>query len=233
MFNNNESSTYTYILWDKITKDAIIIDPVDIQCERDYNIIISNELQLNLLYGINTHAHADHITGTYILKQKIPTMKSIISKKSNALADIYIENNDIITFGKHSIKVLETPGHTAGCCSYITNDNKYVFTGDTLLINGCGRTDFQGGSAEQLYDSIYNQLFTLPNTTIIYPGHDYNNCTSSTIENEKLNNSRLNNTISKNDFVTIMNNLNLAYPKKIDIAVPANMRCGAPDLIKE
>ena len=225
---DDDSSTYTYLLWDQQTKDAVLVDPVDLQVDRDLSEI--KELGLNLVYGINTHAHADHITGTGLLKQKVDGLKSIISEASKADADIKINTGDRIAFGSRHIQAKATPGHTEGCMSYVADDESFVLTGDTLLIHGCGRTDFQGGSASTLYDSVHSQLFSLPTTTIVYPAHDYKGRTFSQIGVEKDTNPRLGGTKTKDEFVEIMANLNLSYPKKIDVAVPANMRCGVPDV---
>ncbi|GFH44166.1 hypothetical protein CTEN210_00640 [Chaetoceros tenuissimus] len=225
---DEESSTFTYLLWDVASKDAILIDPVDIQVDRDLKEV--NDAGLKLKFGINTHAHADHITGTGILKTKVDGLKSIISTASKAKADITVAPGDKIEFGSRYLTVRATPGHTEGCVSYVTDDNKMVFTGDALLIQGCGRTDFQGGSADKLYDSVHSQLFSLPEDCIVYPAHDYKGRFSSTIKAEKESNPRLGGTKTKEEFIEIMNNLNLSYPKKIDVAVPANMRCGVPDV---
>ena len=168
--------------------------------------------------------------GTGILKTKVDGLKSIISTASKAKADITVAPGDKIEFGSRYLTVRATPGHTEGCVSYVTDDNKMVFTGDALLIQGCGRTDFQGGSADKLYDSVHSQLFSLPEDCIVYPAHDYKGRFSSTIKAEKESNPRLGGTKTKEEFIEIMNNLNLSYPKKIDVAVPANMRCGVPDV---
>lgn len=225
---DDDSSTYTYLLWDTSAKDAILVDPVDIQIDRDLQEVAG--LGLNLKYGVNTHAHADHITGTYLLKQRVPGLQSIIAKDSGAKADILVEAGDQIKFGNHYISARATPGHTSGCLSYVADDESFVLTGDALLIQGCGRTDFQQGSSSTLYDSVHTQLFTLPESTIVYPAHDYKGRTSSSIGSEKETNPRLGQGKTKEEFIDIMANLNLAYPKKIDVAVPANMRCGAPDV---
>ena len=225
---DDDSYTHTYLLWDQTTKDAILVDPVDLQVDRDLKVV--NDLGLNLVYGVNTHAHADHITGTYLLKQKIPEMKSVISAASGAAADVKIGHGDRIFFGNRFVEARATPGHTVGCMSYVADDKSFVLTGDALLIHGCGRTDFQGGSAETLYESVHTQLFTLPKDTIVYPAHDYMSRTESTIGSEIECNPRLGEGKTKEEFVEIMANLNLAYPKKIDVAVPANMRCGVPDV---
>lgn len=218
---DDESSTYTYLLWDKDTDDAILIDPVKSQVNRD--LIVATDF--NLVYAVNTHCHADHITATGVLKTRVKGLKSVISKASGANADEHIGDGDKICFGNRHITALATPGHTEGCLSFLTDDNKAVLTGDALFIMGCGRTDFQGGSPETLYQSVHRELFTLPDETVVFPGHDYNGKTHSTIGYEKKNNPRLSK--SEEEFVEIMNNLDLPYPKMMDIAVPANMLDGA------
>jgi len=222
------SCTYTYLLWDKSTKDAILVDPVDVQVDRDLEAI--NSLGLNLVYAVNTHAHADHITGTGILKQRIEKLQSVISEASGAMSDVKVANGDKIVFGGRFVEVRATPGHTVGCVSFVADDESFVLTGDSLLVQGCGRTDFQGGSAEILYDSVHGELFSLGDATVVYPAHDYKSRTCTTIGAEKGTNPRLGGANSKTEFAEIMNNLNLSYPKKIDVAVPANMRCGVPDV---
>ncbi|KAL7216589.1 hypothetical protein ACSBR1_028520 [Camellia fascicularis] len=165
---------------------------------------------------------------------KVSGVRSIISKASNAKADLFVEPGDKICFGDLFLEVRATPGHTLGCVTYVTGDGpdqpqpRMAFTGDALLIRGCGRTDFQGGSSELLYKSVHSQIFTLPKDTLIYPAHDYKGFTVSTIQEEMLYNPRL--TKDEEKFKSIMENLNLAYPKMIDVAVPANMVCGLQDL---
>jgi sulfur dioxygenase len=225
---DDDSSTYTYLLWDPSTNDAIIVDPVDLQVDRDLKEVES--LGLDLVYGVNTHAHADHITGTGILKTKVDGFQSVISAASKAKADIAINHGDKIVFGSRSVSVRATPGHTEGCLSYVADDESFILTGDTMLIQGCGRTDFQGGSAETLYKSVHEQIFSLPDSTIVYPAHDYKGRTSSAVGKEKETNPRLGAGKTMDEFVKIMNDLKLDYPKKIDVAVPANMRCGVPDV---
>jgi len=218
---DDESCTYTYLLWDKDTDDAILVDPVDTQVKRD--LLVATEF--NLVYAVNTHCHADHLSGTAGLKRKVKGLKSVISKASQAKADELVCHGDEIHFGNRHITALATPGHTEGCLSFLTDDEKAVLTGDALFVMGCGRTDFQGGSAETLYDSVHRELFTLPDDTVVFPGHDYHEKTHSTIGNEKANNPRLSKT--KEEFLEIMKNLDLPYPKKMDVAVPANMLDGA------
>ncbi|XP_073283954.1 persulfide dioxygenase ETHE1 homolog, mitochondrial-like [Primulina huaijiensis] len=229
-----ESCTYTYLLADASHPDkpALLVDPVDKTVDRDLSVV--KELGLKLIYAINTHVHADHVTGTGLLKSKVPGLKSIISKASNAKADLFVEPGDIIRFGDLFLEVRDTPGHTQGCVTYVTGEGpnqpqpRMAFTGDALLIRGCGRTDFQGGSSEQLYKSVHSQIFTLPKDTLVYPAHDYKGFSVSTVGEEMAHNPRL--TKDQETFKNIMANLNLSYPKMIDIAVPANMVCGLQDI---
>lgn len=231
-----ESSTYTYLLADvnHPKKPALLVDPVDRTADRDLSLI--KDLGLTLIYAINTHVHADHVTGTGVIKNKVPGVKSIISKASNAKADIFVAHGDKIHFGNLFLEVRATPGHTVGCVTYVTGDGpdqpqpRMAFTGDAVLIRGCGRTDFQGGSSIQLYHSVHSQIFTLPKDTLIYPAHDYKGFTVSTVGEEMLFNSRL--TKDEESFKNIMESLNLPYPKMIDVAVPANMVCGLQDITK-
>jgi len=223
-----ESSTYTYILGCPSTKEAIIIDPVDLTAERDAQFI--REMGLTLVYAVNTHVHADHVTGSGKLKQifnvaesELP-VRSVIAEVSGAQADVKVNDGDVISFGTRSVRVLSTPGHTDGCLSYVLDDNSMVFTGDALLIRGCGRTDFQQGSAETLYNSVHSKIFTLPDSCLVYPAHDYKGRTCSSVGEEKTHNLRL--TKPLEEFKEIMDNLGLPYPKKIDASLPANMVCG-------
>ena len=217
-----ESSTYTYLLGCPVTKEAILIDPVIETVDRDVRVL--TQLGLTLKFAINTHMHADHITGTGKLKAAIPGSQSAISRVSGADCDVALDDGSKVTFGERFVNSISTPGHTAGCFSYVLDDQSMVFTGDTLLIRGCGRTDFQGGSSDTLYDSVHTKLFTLPEACAVFPAHDYKGETSSTIAEEKVHNPRLSK--SKEEFGTIMANLNLSYPKKIDEALPANLKCG-------
>merc|ERR1712117_63246 len=200
-----ESSTYTYLLACPEIKEAVLIDPVIETAERDVKIV--TELGLKLKYVMNTHVHADHITGTGRLKKLVPGCVSVLSENSGGKADQLVKEGNTIKFGNQSLEVAETPGHTAGCITYIDRKNERAFTGDALLIRGCGRTDFQGGSASTLY-----------------PAHDYKGVLNTTVAEEKQYNPGL--TKSQEEFEGIMAGLNLAYPKKIDESLPANMECG-------
>ncbi|KAK4851941.1 hypothetical protein QYF36_019686 [Acer negundo] len=229
-----ESSTYTYLLADisHPDKPALLIDPVDKTVDRDLSVI--KELGLKLVYALNTHVHADHVTGTGLIKSKVLGVKSIISKASGSKADIFVGTGDTVYFGNLFLEVRATPGHTLGCVTYVTGDGpgqpnpRMAFTGDAILIRGCGRTDFQGGNSTQLYNSVHSQIFTLPKDTLIYPAHDYKGFTVSTVGEEMQHNPRL--TKDEEAFKNIMENLNLSYPKMMDIAVPANLVCGMQDL---
>jgi glyoxylase-like metal-dependent hydrolase (beta-lactamase superfamily II) len=219
-----ESSTYTYILSAAGSMEAVIIDPVEQHWERDLQHI--ERLGLRLAYILETHVHADHVTGAGKLRAVTGAKAAVPSGCGISPAELQLNDGDVIRFGAgEEIRVLHTPGHTAGSMCYVWRDN--VFTGDTLFINGCGRTDFQSGSAEDLYDSVTNKLFTLPDDTRMWPGHDYKGQSVSTIGWEKRHNARLVNR-TRAEFADVMAHLNLPRPKLIDIAVPANRNLGLP-----
>lgn len=219
---DRDTWTYTYLLVDPDTQQGVLIDPVREQVQRDLNLI--KELGIELLYVLETHVHADHVTSAGMIRQNTGA-KIVYSESAQVKAiDMAVNEGDSVRFGNFTIQVLATPGHTNGCISYYVDG--MVFTGDALLIHGCGRTDFQQGNAEKLYHSITENLFTLPDETIVYPAHDYNGRTMSTIGEEKRWNPRLGSNKSKQAFVEIMQNLNLDLPKKINEAVPANMDTG-------
>lgn len=219
------SCTYTYLLADTESKEAVLIDPVLEQVDRDAGVV--RDLGLSLKFVMNTHMHADHITGTGLLKKKVPGCKSLISEASGAMADVHVQPGEEVKFGQHKLEVRSTPGHTSGCVTYVCHEQGIAFTGDTILIRGCGRTDFQEGDPAVLYKSVYEQIFSLPDNFKLYPAHDYKGLMVTTVEEEKKLNPRL--TKSLDQFIEIMNNLNLPYPKKIDVAVPANRVCGIQD----
>lgn len=221
---DSETSTYTYLLADEATRDAVIIDPVLAQIERDTGLV--QDLGLQLRYALDTHVHADHVTALGSLRERLG-VKTVISERAGVgCADLLVKEGDVIAFGAHRLEVLETPGHTDGCITYVTGDRAMAFTGDALLIRGCGRTDFQGGDAHQLYRSVHDKLFALPAHTLIYPAHDYKGRTVTSIEEERRLNPRLGGSHSEAEFAVIMGQLALAYPKYIDIALPRNVRCG-------
>jgi sulfur dioxygenase len=210
------------VVADPATRAAALIDPVLEQAERDLEVVDGLGLTLQIL--LNTHCHADHITGTGKLKSLRPGARSAIAAAAGAAADIKLSDNQVVQVGGLELKCLSTPGHTDGCMSFYLPAAGMVFTGDTLLVRGCGRTDFQQGDAGRLYDSVHARLFTLPEDALVYPAHDYKGRAGSSIGEEKALNARL--TKPKAEFVGIMASLNLPYPKQIDRAVPANLKCG-------
>lgn len=221
---DTESSTFTYILAGPEGGEAVIIDPVECHWERDLRHL--ERLGLKLAYVLETHAHADHVTSAGKLRELTGAKAAVPSGCGIAAAETQLNDGDVVRFGNGEIiEVLHTPGHTAGSMSYVWRGN--VFTGDTLLIGGCGRTDFQSGSAETLYDSVTNKLFMLPDSTRMWPGHDYKGQSVSTIGWEKRHNARLANR-SRETFVKLMSELNLPKPRMIDVAVPANQNLGLP-----
>ena len=216
---DTKSSTYTYIISSGKGREALIIDPV-IEHTDEYIKILKN-LDLKLVKVIDTHIHADHITGLNELKKRTNCTRVMGEKSKSEVIDLKIKDGETIKVESIELKAIYTPGHTDCSYSYLMNDR--VFTGDTLLINGTGRTDFQNGSSQDAYDSLFNKLLKLPEKTLVYPAHDYNGKKNSTIENEKNNNPRLQ-VSSKEEYVEIMNNLNLEIPKMLDVAVPSNLK---------
>ena len=219
-----ETSTYTYLLADEVTREAVIIDPVLEKVERDITLV--QELGLELRYALDTHVHADHVTGAGELRNRLG-VKTVVSAQADVVcADVAAAHGDAIPFGSHTLEVRATPGHTNGCITYVTSDRKMAFTGDALLIRGSGRTDFQEGDPRTLYRSVHDQILSLPDDTLLYPGHDYQGRTVSSVGEEKLHNPRLGGGKSEAEFVRIMTELALPKPKRIDEAVPANQKCG-------
>ena len=215
------SSTFTYLIVCEATRRAVIIDPVDSQLERDLALL--QEHALSLAYTVETHAHADHITSAGLLAEHAGARTAAPSGCGITTASIQLRDGDELTFGNEKLRAIHTPGHTSGSMSFLWRD--HVFTGDTLLINGCGRTDFQSGSAELLYHSLTEILFKLPDATIVWPGHDYHGRTHSTIGTERATNARIAGK-SLAQFVATMSGLNLPKPTRIDEAVPANLSSG-------
>ncbi len=226
-----QSSTYTYLLGDAQSGDALLIDPVFEQAQRDAALIA--ELGLRLVFTLETHIHADHVTGAWLLKQRLGGKIALAKASEAAGADRFLAHGDRIAFGPRFLEVRATPGHTSTCLTYVLDDHSMAFTGDCLLIRGCGRTDFQSGSAGQLYRSVHDQIFSLPGSCLLYPGHDYRGATVTSVAEEARFNPRLGGALSEADFVGTMRHLNLAHPKKMDIAVPANLKCGKPDHAEE
>jgi glyoxylase-like metal-dependent hydrolase (beta-lactamase superfamily II) len=216
------SSTYTYLLGCEETGLAILIDPVIVCVDRDLQMLQS--LGFRLAYSVDTHIHADHITAALELKKRTNSKIAAPANEQVPCADINLEEGSRFQIGSIKLDPLHTPGHTAGHFAYVCNDR--VFTGDALLIEGCGRTDFQQGDADALYKSVTGKLFSLPDDTIVYPAHDYQDRHVSTIAQEKKRNPRLGGDKTLQEFREVMANLKLAYPKFIDYAVPGNRQCG-------
>jgi len=216
------TSTYSYLLWDEKTKQAALFDSVKEQVTRDIKLI--KQLELQLKYTLETHIHADHVTGSGLLRDEFNSQAAVHKNSESSCADILLSDGDSLQLGEQTIDIIYTPGHTNTDISYRIDGA--VFTGVALLINGCGRTDFQSGDAHALYHSITKKLFTLDEGTIVYPGHDYNGFTASTIGREKTFNPRLGNNKTEDEFVAIMDSLILDPPARIDIAVPGNLQCG-------
>ncbi|NJD05183.1 MAG: MBL fold metallo-hydrolase [Methylococcaceae bacterium] len=218
----SETFTFSYLIGCEASKEAALIDPVAGEVET--YLAVLKELGLTLKYTLETHVHADHITASGLLRERLGS-RSVVHRLGGAdCADILVDDGDRIRVGSLALEVRHTPGHTRGCVSYVMGDR--VFTGDALFIGGCGRTDFQQGDAGQLYDSIHAQLFTLPPETLVYPGHDYQGLTVSTIGTEIRGNARLGGGKSRAEFIAIMADLKLDHPKYIHIALPANQACG-------
>jgi len=218
---DSASSTYTYVLFDEQSREALIIDPVDEQLERDLAVL--RQYGLTLLWTVETHAHADHITSAGLLAEHTGAKTAAPQGCGILTAAVQLVDGDTLTFGSQQIRALHTPGHTAGSMGFAWHN--HVFTGDTLLINGCGRTDFQSGSPEAMYHSLTQVLFKLPDETTVWPGHDYHGRTHSSIGAEKSGNTRVaGKTLA--EFTAIMEALHLPKPKRIDEAVPANLTSG-------
>lgn len=222
-----QSSTYTYLLGDRASGAAVLIDPVFEQARRDVALV--DELGLKLIATLETHVHADHVTGAALVRERTGS-KIMVSKAGGAEgADRYLVQDDVVAFGSRRLLVRATPGHTSGCLTYVLDDHSMAFTGDCLLIRGSGRTDFQGGDPAAMYRSVREQIFALPDECLLYPAHDYRGLTVTSVAEERRFNPRLGGDIAVGDFTGYMNNLRLAHPKLLDVAVPANLRCGRPD----
>ena len=221
---DRKSCTYTYVLADEITRDAVIIDPVDELAARDLQLL--DEWGLRLRYILETHVHADHVTGGGALREASGAQTVVAAVAGVDCADIQAKHGDTLNFGSHNLEVRSTPGHTGGCITFVHHAEGLVFTGDTLFVRGCGRTDFQEGDAATLYKSVHEQIFSLPDGTRVYPAHDYKGRTVSTVGEEKAYNPRLGGGNTVEQFVAIMESLKLSDPAMMHIAVPANLACG-------
>ena len=219
------SSTYTYLLAEN--GEAVLIDPVYEHERRDRALL--RELGLRLVATLDTHVHADHVTAAWLLQQRCGSRILLSAQAGAAHADRLLAHGDRVAFGGRHLDVRATPGHTDGCLSYVLDDHTMAFTGDSLLIRGCGRTDFQQGSPARLYASVKEQILTLPDGCLLYPGHDYRGLTVTSVAEERRYNPRLGGDVNLADFAGYMNHLGLPHPRLMDIAVPANLRCGRPD----
>lgn len=220
------SSTYSYLLADERTREAVLIDAVFEQHTRDAALI--RELGLKLVTVLDTHCHADHVTGAWLMKTAFGCQVGLSPVYQASNVDLPLLAGDVVRFGDQGLEARATPGHTDGCLSFVCAAAKLVFTGDALLVRGAGRTDFQGGDAHRLFHSIREQLFSLPDDYVVYPGHDYEGRTSSTIGEERRYNPRIGGTVREEDFVGYMQNLGLPHPKQLAVALPANLRAGEP-----
>ncbi|MEO8444625.1 MAG: rhodanese-like domain-containing protein [Gammaproteobacteria bacterium] len=223
------SATYTYLLGDPHSRQAVIIDPVFEQHLRDLALI--GELELTLLAALDTHCHADHVTGAWLMQQATGCQIGISKRYGDSIrgADLRLDHGDTVAFGGHHLEVRATPGHTDGCVTYVTDDHGLAFTGDCLLIRGAGRCDFQQGNAHVLYRSITAQIFSLPDECLVFPAHDYSGRTMSSVGEERRHNPRIGGAANERDFVGFMENLNLPHPKQLAVALPGNQRSGKPD----
>lgn len=221
------SSTYSYLLGDSNRDEGVLIDPVFEHARRDAALI--RELGLKLLATLETHVHADHVTGAWLLQQRTGSRMLGSAAGGAQGLDQSLVHGDRIAFGGRFLQVRATPGHTDGCLSFVLDDESMAFTGDALLIRGCGRTDFQQGSPERLYRSVHEQLLSLPAFTLLYPGHDYRGLTVTSVAEERRYNPRFGGDSNVTDFTGYMNHLGLPHPKLIAVAVPANLRCGQPE----
>lgn len=221
------SSTYTYLLADSRTAEAVLIDPVFEQAHRDAALI--TELGLKLVCTLETHVHADHITGAWMLKQQFGSQIAASRSGGATCLDRSLDHGDRIDFGQRHLGVRATPGHTNSCLTFVLDDESMAFTGDCLLIRGSGRTDFQQGDAHRMYRSVRTEIFSLPEQCLLYPAHDYRGLTVTSVREERRFNPRLGGEISEQDFVGYMQNLNLPHPRQLAVAVPANLRCGQPE----
>jgi sulfur dioxygenase len=220
------SSTYTYLLADPVSGEGVLVDPVLENWQRDAALL--RELAVRPVATLETHVHADHVTGAWWIKGEFGCATLLGADTGAEGADRLLRHGERISFGDRHLQARATPGHTRGCMSYVVDDGTFVLTGDCLLIRGTGRTDFQQGSAELMFQSIHEQIYSLPAECLIYPGHDYRGLSVSSVAEERRFNPRIGASTGREDFAGYMQNLNLPHPKLLDVAVPANLRCGCP-----
>lgn len=220
------SSTYTYLLGDAASGEAVIVDPVLENWQRD--AALTRELGLRPVATLETHVHADHVTGAWWHKREFGCATALAANAGADGADRLLTHCDRIAFGDRHLQARATPGHTRGCMTFVMDDESLALTGDCLLIRGTGRTDFQQGDSQAMFRSIHSQIYSLPPECLVYPGHDYRGLTVSSVAEERRFNPRIGDGIGAEDFAGYMKNLNLPHPKFLDVAVPANLRCGRP-----
>jgi glyoxylase-like metal-dependent hydrolase (beta-lactamase superfamily II)/rhodanese-related sulfurtransferase len=221
------SSTYTYLLGDRDAGEALLIDPVFEQARRDGALL--RELDLRLVATLETHVHADHVTGAWLHRQRSGSRIAVAATSGAQGIDLPLHDGDCVAFGRRHVQARTTPGHTDGCLTFVLDDETMAFTGDALLIRGCGRTDFQQGDPAALYRSVRGRILSLPAACLLYPAHDYSGRMVTTVDEERRFNPRFGGDSSETDFVGYMNHLGLPHPKQMDVAVPANLRCGRPE----
>lgn len=221
------SSTFTYLIADEASRRAVLVDPVFEQARRDAALL--RELELTLVSTIDTHVHADHVTGAWLHKHRLGSTIVASAAGGATIADRLVAHGDRIDFGGRHLSVRATPGHTSGCTTLVLDDASLALTGDCILVRGTGRTDFQGGDARVLFRSVHEQIWTLPNSCALYPAHDYRGISVTSVGEERRFNPRLGGDTSEDDFARYQQNLELPMPRAIERAVPANLRCGKPD----
>ena len=222
-----QSSTYTYLLADPAAREAVLIDPVFEQARRDVALI--GELGLTLRWSLETHVHADHVTSAWLLRRRLESRIGVGASSGAEGADRLLADGEWVDFGRRRLEVRATPGHTDGCVTYVLDDRSMAFTGDAVLIRGCGRTDFQQGDPRRLFRAVHGRILTLPDACLLYPAHDYRGLTATSVAEERMFNPRFGGQVGIEDFVGYMTNLGLPHPRQMDVAVPANLRCGRPD----
>ena len=220
------TGTFTYLLADVGSADAVLIDPVFEQHERDLSLV--RELGLRLVACIDTHAHADHVTGSWLMRQATGSAIGLSAAAGAENVSLPLHHGDRVPFGGRVLEVRSTPGHTDSCLSFVLDDHSIAFTGDALLVRGCGRCDFQQGNAHTLWASITGQILSLPDTCLLYPGHDYTGRGVTSVAEEKAFNARLGGNATERDFVGHMQAMKLPHPGRIAEALPGNMRSGKP-----
>ena len=221
-----DTGTFTYLLADVATRQGVLIDPVFEQHPRDLSLI--SELAIDLVASLDTHAHADHVTGSWLMYAATGCAIGLAATIGAENVTLPLRHGDRVSFGQRWLEVRSTPGHTDGCLTFVLDDQSLAFSGDALLVRGCGRCDFQQGDAHNLWASIHEQILSLPDGCLLYPGHDYTGRNVTSVVEEKAFNARLGGAATERDFVGHMQNMKLPHPGRIAEALPGNMRSGRP-----